>query len=522
YTVAANAPCTEEAVSVVTVVVVDSPDAGENGTLTICEGEEVTTTMLFASLGGTPDADGTWNDNGDGTWTYTVAANAPCTEVASSVVFVNTIQVSAPEGNDLTICSDFGDVLTARATVPEGFSVVWFNEFDEVVENPTLSGIGSITYFAEAVNNETGCVSINRTPITLTINSCKVDIVKEVDQSQIDGPLTLNYTITISNAGNIPLTNVVVTDPLTNGDEVLTLVSGDLNEDGNLDINERWVYITTFEVTQEMIDLGLDITNTAFVNSDQTTVKESTANTKIDQNPLLSVVKTATSINGDAMATSFSVVGDEISYTIIVSNTGNVTLSNVVVTDPLTGFIETIEGLAAGESKTFTTSYTVTQADVDAGRVLNVASATGKDPDGEPTLPSTDEVEVLLDSNDIEANDDDFGPINGTTGGTVPGNVLDNDTLNGDPVNPDDVILTPINVDPNSPVVINPDGTVTVAPNTPAGDYEVEYSICEVLNPGNCDTATVTVTVTAPRIIANDDDYGVHPVDFGGVLGNIL
>ncbi|MCH7415929.1 hypothetical protein MM213_20710, partial [Belliella sp. R4-6] len=100
---------------------------------------------------------------------------------------------------------------------------------------------------------------------------------------------------------------------------------------------------------------------------------------------------------------------------------------------------------------------------------------------------------------------------------------MDNDTLNGDPVNPDDVILTPINVDPDSPVVINPDGTVTVAPNTPAGDYEVEYSICEVLNPDNCDTATVTVTVTAPGIVANDDDFGpINGTTGGTIPGNVL
>ncbi|MCH7415930.1 hypothetical protein MM213_20715, partial [Belliella sp. R4-6] len=132
-------------------------------------------------------------------------------------------------------------------------------------------------------------------------------------------------------------------------------------------------------------------------------------------------------------------------------------------------------------------------------------------------------VTVTVTAPAIEANDDDFGPINGTTGGTVPGNVLDNDTLNGDPVNPDDVILTPINVDPDSPVVINPDGTVTVAPNTPAGDYEVEYSICEVLNPDNCDTATVTVTVTAPGIVANDDDFGpINGTTGGTIPGNVL
>jgi hypothetical protein len=71
-------------------------------------------------------------------------------------------------------------------------------------------------------------------------------------------------------------------------------------------------------------------------------------------------------------------------------------------------------------------------------------------------------------------------------------NVLDNDTLNGTAVNPADVVITST---PNGPLTVNTDGTVTVAPNTPAGDYTVQYTICEVLNPTNCDTATVTVTV---------------------------
>ncbi|WP_189586149.1 T9SS type B sorting domain-containing protein, partial [Mongoliitalea lutea] len=115
--------------------------------------------------------------------------------------------------------------------------------------------------------------------------------------------------------------------------------------------------------------------------------------------------------------------------------------------------------------------------------------------------------------------DDNFGPINGADGGTTA-SILGNDTLNGDPVDPSDVTLTVVSSDPE--LTLNPDGTITVAPNTPAGDYELTYSICEVLNPGNCDTATVIVIVIAPEIIANDDDFGIHFVSFSGSLGNIL
>jgi gliding motility-associated-like protein len=86
-------------------------------------------------------------------------------------------------------------------------------------------------------------------------------------------------------------------------------------------------------------------------------------------------------------------------------------------------------------------------------------------------------------------------PINGTNGGAAGINVLANDTLNGTAVNPADVVLTSI---PNGPLTVNTDGTVTVAPNTAAGIYTVDYTICEKLNPTNCDTATVSVTVQAP------------------------
>ena len=38
-------------------------------------------------------------------------------------------------------------------------------------------------------------------------------------------------------------------------------------------------------------------------------------------------------------------------------------------------------------------------------------------------------------------------------------------------------------------------GEVSVAPGTPAGTYTLVYEICEFLNPTNCDTAVVTMTV---------------------------
>src|SRR5690606_17110656 len=59
-------------------------------------------------------------------------------------------------------------------------------------------------------------------------------------------------------------------------------------------------------------------------------------------------------------------------------------------------------------------------------------------------------------------------------------------------------------------------GVVSVPAGTPAGSYTIVYEICDVINPTNCDQATVTVPVRLPSIKANDNTYG--PVD--GYQGN--
>jgi uncharacterized membrane protein len=74
--------------------------------------------------------------------------------------------------------------------------------------------------------------------------------------------------------------------------------------------------------------------------------------------------------------------GEVINYTFTVKNTGNVTLTNITVSDPLV----TVSGgplasLAPGasDSTTFTAAYTITQADIDSGSVYNKATASSNE-----------------------------------------------------------------------------------------------------------------------------------------------
>ena len=88
--------------------------------------------------------------------------------------------------------------------------------------------------------------------------------------------------------------------------------------------------------------------------------------------------------------------GETISYSFQVSNTGNVTLTNVSVTDPLVTPItcpsgNPIPSLASGDSETCTGSYVITQTDVDNGSRDNTGTA-----DSDQTEPVTDPETVIL------------------------------------------------------------------------------------------------------------------------------
>src|SRR5690606_36684697 len=111
----------------------------------------------------------------------------------------------------------------------------------------------------------------------------------------------------------------------------------------------------------------------------------------------------------------------------------------------------------------------------------------------------------------IDAVNESFGPVNGTDGSSSVGNVLDNATLNGVPVNPAQITTTVVGT---VPAELNSDpatGVVGVQPDTPAGSYSFVYQISDNFNPSNCVIETAPVTVTAPDIYAVDDSSG--PVD---------
>ena len=118
------------------------------------------------------------------------------------------------------------------------------------------------------------------------------------------------------------------------------------------------------------------------------------------QSPSLSISKSAN-------PTTVTAAGEAIDYTFTVTNTGNLTLTAVGVSDmptpPAGGVTATCLTLSSpagtcsgatttlvpGQSAVFTGTYTVSQADVDHGSIADVAAADGTSPSDTPvTAPS--------------------------------------------------------------------------------------------------------------------------------------
>ncbi|MGB9930086.1 MAG: DUF7507 domain-containing protein, partial [Methanosarcina sp.] len=198
----------------------------------------------------------------------------------------------------------------------------------------------------------------------------------------------ITYTYNITNIGNVGISAPInITDNRT-GEFTISnsaLVPGQ-NVTGT----------ANYTVTQADIDAGT-ITNLAYAtgtfNNTEIRSTNVTATVKADQNPYLLMVKIAAPI-------SYSVVGQNITYTYNVTNTGNVNITGpIVVADNKTGIIQIpVLILQPGQNITGTANYTITQADIDSGSVTNQAYANGTF-NGNNITSNTDSETVIAQQN---------------------------------------------------------------------------------------------------------------------------
>ena len=184
---------------------------------------------------------------------------------------------------------------------------------------------------------------------------------------------TVTFTISVKNIYNTPKT-ITLTEKenvkFSNGENVI--------EFKDVPAGETVTAEATYTITSADILEGVfrNTVTATFGDDKSWEARDEVETAKLDTT--LNVTKTSDVPEGQKAA-----LGQTITYTITVENAGNVPYTNVKVEDPLTKLTATIETLAVGETKTFTTEYVVTEADVLEGHVLNTATAKGdkiKDP----------------------------------------------------------------------------------------------------------------------------------------------
>lgn len=128
---------------------------------------------------------------------------------------------------------------------------------------------------------------------------------------------------------------------------------------------------------------------------------------------------------------------------------------------------------------------------------------------------------LRLNSNLIANND--YGVSISGVNNVVVSNVRSNDTYNGVTATSSNTILSLISSTNSGITLDTATGSVIVASTVPAGTYTLTYQICAISNPTNCATATVTITVNAQVINANNDDFTSTPISYvnGGTTSSV-
>ena len=302
----------------------------------------------------------------------------------------------------------------------------------------------------------------------------------------------ITYTLTVTNTGNVTLSNITPTDANADAGSIAPVMVATLAP------GDTVTFSATHTLDQDDLDAGL-VSNQATVNatdpmngnvtdaSDDPTTMDPDDPTivPVAQLPEMTTTKTAT----PAMDGAYDTVGEVIVYAITVQNTGNVTLTNISITDANAdaGSIAPamVTSLAPGDTATFTAGHSITQADLDLGSVTNQAIANGSDPSGGA---------VMDESDDPTTTDDNDSTITGVP--QLPSIDVEKSTIDSFYTSVGDVI--------NYNIVVTNTGNVTLTniSVTDANATITSAAIIPILAPGDSETVTAEHIVTQADIDA--------------------
>ncbi|MED3035628.1 cell surface protein [Bacillus thuringiensis] len=224
---------------------------------------------------------------------------------------------------------------------------------------PTLNPISnsaSITYHYVVDPSQPSITTSNQSNTTTTqINSAILTAQKNSNVSTVDIGQDIVYSVTITNSGNVSATNVIFTDLIPDGTSFepnsftlngTSIPTADIVTGVPIgDIAPNQSVIVAFNIIADEIPPINPITNQASVNfqhivnpanpSVSKNITSTTVSTKIES-AILNTIKI-----GDK---AFATIGDTITYTTTITNTGNILANNVIFSDPLPSWTQFVAG----------------------------------------------------------------------------------------------------------------------------------------------------------------------------------
>ena len=311
----------------------------------------------------------------------------------------------------------------AGETIQKTFTVIVKDI--KALENKKITNIATVgNKDTDKTEDPTTGINVEKTVIDILRDDESLGLDTEVKEGDV-----IKYKITVTNTGSENLTNVVVDEKL----EGIELDEFELNI-GNLNAGESKEIFASYTVSYEKDikeNVGKLVHNEVKVTGETNPTDPDKEPEKVEDKdeidtpvadaPSVDISKVATRVkeNGSeefVPVTEKTMVrpGDVIEYVITVTNTGNVTLENIKVTDSLkvtvngeikdvdengTSIIAEIKELSAETGKnveTITTYYTVVESDVvEEKTIMNTATVIIPDVPGKD---STEEVPVNPDT----------------------------------------------------------------------------------------------------------------------------